>query len=708
MHAIKREPVTVYFGGSYRETWAADFTLSITYFDRKPVRAVPGENGTWTAQDGDAELCAKINSAPEDSLIHRYFYASAEVYNAVRVCFAARIPAASIHEFLSIENEPIAAAELMRVLMDDCGLSIERAYSTSVQSCGVYREGYTRELKDELMKLQPRTAHVFSIMYESAKNYVAIHFNSSKERFRNPAEAVTCGQRVTMSFDVLSGRVGSAELKLQDGNREYSYPMTRAGDTFTVSFRAPENTGSMTYYMLLRSQGENLYICPDISGYNGIIYREKHPGFRFVVYRPEFTTPSWFRKAVMYQVYPDRFARSDDDTAKRGLEYHRSLGQNPDWHEGWDEPVKYWARPGEASYSPDDFYGGTFKGIESRLDYLRELGISCLYLNPIVESRSNHRYDTSDYMKADPILGTNEDFEHLCSAAKEKGIRVILDGVFSHTGADSLYFNRYGNYPSQGACQGRHSPYYGWYSFQRFPDNYKSWWGFQDLPEVNELNPEWQDFVLSGNDSVVKTWLRKYNRRPDAVIVEGPLCGGHLGFSMDQIEHPETCSMDKLLPEIREVSKKYDMPDLPTLAAEEVACRADIEKFLRMGYDGVQIGTYFITAQEAGIDEKSKQVFINATKDDIVIIKSPVGLPVRVIKTKLVQKVLSGERTPFTCPYRCLRSCNPAQSLFCIARALMATWSGDVDNGLFMCGCNLDAVKKIYPIQEFFDTLAGE
>ncbi len=232
-----------------------------------------------------------------------------------------------------------------------------------------------------------------------------------------------------------------------------------------------------------------------------------------------------------------------------------------------------------------------------------------------------------------------------------------------------------------------------------------------NLPEfVGDADIALIPVISSGRafELVVRTWLRKYNRRPDAVIVEGPLCGGHLGFSMDQIEHPETCSMDKLLPEIREVSKKYDMPDLPTLAAEEVACRADIEKFLRMGYDGVQIGTYFITAQEAGIDEKSKQVFINATKDDIVIIKSPVGLPVRVIKTKLVQKVLSGERTPFTCPYRCLRSCNPAQSLFCIARALMATWSGDVDNGLFMCGCNLDAVKKIYPIQEFFDTLAGE
>jgi len=229
-----------------------------------------------------------------------------------------------------------------------------------------------------------------------------------------------------------------------------------------------------------------------------------------------------------------------------------------------------------------------------------------------------------------------------------------------------------------------------------------------NLPEfVGDADIALIPVISSGRafELVVKTWLRKYNRRPDAVIVEGPRCGGHLGFSMEQIEHPETCSLDKLLLEVKEVSRKYDMPDLPTLAAGEVACRADIENFIRMGYDGVQIGTYFITAEEAGISPKSKQVFIDATNDDIAIIKSPVGLPVRVIKTKLVQKVLAGERTQFTCPYRCLRSCNPQQSLFCIARALMATWSGDVDNGLFMCGCNLNSVKKIYPVQEFFDTL---
>ena len=207
-------------------------------------------------------------------------------------------------------------------------------------------------------------------------------------------------------------------------------------------------------------------------------------------------------------------------------------------------------------------------------------------------------------------------------------------------------------------------------------------------------------------DLVVRTWQRKYNRKPDAVIVEGPRNGGHLGFTMDQIEHPETCSLDLLYKEIRAAADQAGLEGLPIIGAAEVASRADIEQMLSWGYDGVQIGTYFITAEESGIDEKSKMVWVNATEDDLVVIKSPVGLPVRVLKTPLVQRVLSGGKEKFTCPYRCLRSCNPATSLFCIARALIATYQGDVENGLYMCGCTVNASKKIFPVKEFFDTLA--
>ncbi len=203
---------------------------------------------------------------------------------------------------------------------------------------------------------------------------------------------------------------------------------------------------------------------------------------------------------------------------------------------------------------------------------------------------------------------------------------------------------------------------------------------------------------------LLSAWKRKYNRAPDAVIVEGPLCGGHLGFSLAQLDAPETCSLEILYKEVKEVLGEYEY-DVPIIAAGKASSRADIEENLKLGYDGVQIGTFFITTEEAGMDIKSKEVFINARPEDVVVIKSPVGLPVRVLKTPLVERVLAGHKEKFGCPYRCLRTCNPAKVPFCIAKALLSTWSGDVENGLYMTGCNVEAMKKIIPLKDFFKTL---
>ena len=164
----------------------------------------------------------------------------------------------------------------------------------------------------------------------------------------------------------------------------------------------------------------------------------------------------------------------------------------------------------EGFYFPMDFFGGTFRGIEENLDYIKSLGVGVIYLNPIVEARSNHRYDAADYLQPDPILGSLEDFERLCAAASERGIRIMLDGVFSHTGADSIYFNRDNHYRSDGAYNaGSRSPYYSWYDFRRWPAEYRCWWNFPDLPEVNEHDPLWQKMIITDEDSVVKTWLRR-------------------------------------------------------------------------------------------------------------------------------------------------------------------------------------------------------
>jgi len=212
--------------------------------------------------------------------------------------------------------------------------------------------------------------------------------------------------------------------------------------------------------------------------------------------------------------------------------------------------------------------------------------------------------------------------------------------------------------------------------------------------------------VSSGRalEIVVKTWLRRYSRRPAAVIVEGPRCGGHLGFSMEELERPETRSLKILLAECQDVLRRYEC-EIPIIAAGEISSRKDLEDALALGYDGVQIGTRFIVAEEAGIDRRSKQVFVDAKEEDVVVVKSPVGLPVRVLRTPLVERVMAGNRERFTCPYRCLRSCNPAKVPFCIAKALLATWSGDVENGLYMTGCDIESVTDIEPLSAFFETL---
>ena len=214
----------------------------------------------------------------------------------------------------------------------------------------------------------------------------------------------------------------------------------------------------------------------------------------------DFTTPDWAKGAIIYQIFPDRFhAAGKVDLTGKLTPYtlHR------DWYEDVD-----WKPTPEGVVLNNDFYGGNFRGIAEKMDYIASLGTSILYLNPISKSFSNHRYDTGDYKTPDPMLGTEGDFTAMCRAAHAHGIRVILDGVFSHTGSNSLYFNREGAFPGQGAFQSKDSPYYPWYTFYEWPCNYHSWWDFDTLPTVNKMNPAFLDYVITGEDSVVAHWMK--------------------------------------------------------------------------------------------------------------------------------------------------------------------------------------------------------
>jgi len=213
----------------------------------------------------------------------------------------------------------------------------------------------------------------------------------------------------------------------------------------------------------------------------------------------DFTAPDWAMGAVFYQIFPDRFHRCGTCDLTGKLQPYTL-------HESWDEEV-HWRPTPDGKVLNNDFFGGNFRGITEKLPYIASLGVSILYLNPISKSFSSHRYDTGDYKTPDPMLGTEEDFTALCDAAHKLGIRVILDGVFSHTGSDSLYFNREGNFQSLGAYQSQNSPYYSWYQFHSWPNSYRSWWDFDTLPTVNKMDPAFIEYIITGEDSVIAHWL---------------------------------------------------------------------------------------------------------------------------------------------------------------------------------------------------------
>lgn len=206
------------------------------------------------------------------------------------------------------------------------------------------------------------------------------------------------------------------------------------------------------------------------------------------------TTPEDFKGGIMYQIFPDRFYNSG--IAKYNVPKDRNI------HKKWNEFPEY-----ESNSGVLDYYAGDIQGIISKLPYIKRLGVEELYLNPIVEAHSNHRYNTANYLAVDPMLGTWRDVEELCNNAHDIGIKIILDGVFNHTGSDSIYFNRNKRYKGldPGAFNSKESKYYKWYTFTSFPREYNSWWGFDTLPVIKHGTEEFSNFV----ESVLDFWFSK-------------------------------------------------------------------------------------------------------------------------------------------------------------------------------------------------------
>ncbi len=268
----------------------------------------------------------------------------------------------------------------------------------------------------------------------------------------------------------------------KDGFGYEIYQMQKKENYFEINLKL--NSGLYFYYFDLKN-GE--FISNSYS-YTGVIATTKQD-FQLSVYDYEYKVPSWLAGGIIYQIFPDRFYRCEQE---KNVPSYKVL------HKDWNEtPVFMPNEHGEILNN--DFFGGDFKGITKKLDYIKSLGVDAIYLNPIFKAFSNHRYDTGDYMQVDELLGDEKDLIVLVNKAKEKGIKIILDGVFNHTGVDSVYFNCYNRYDNLGAYQGKNSRYYKWYNFNNFPNEYQSWWGIKTLPTINKENQDYIDFITGEN-----------------------------------------------------------------------------------------------------------------------------------------------------------------------------------------------------------------
>ena len=268
-----------------------------------------------------------------------------------------------------------------------------------------------------------------------------------------------------------------------------------AYDVFEGQFSIP-CPGLFFYYFVIDTQGGSFRLFKQGDDTN----MEAGDLWQLSCIPADFTTPDWAKGATIYQVFPDRFYASGRADVTGKLKPYTI-------HENWYDEVDWKPTP-DGQVLNNDFFGGNFRGITEKMDYIAGLGVTILYLNPISKSFSSHRYDTGDYKTPDPLLGTEADFAALCDAAHARGIRVILDGVYSHTGSNSLYFNREGAFPSVGAYNSKESPYYSWYTFYNWPNVYHSWWDFDTLPTVNKMDPAFVRYIITDEDSVLAHWLR--------------------------------------------------------------------------------------------------------------------------------------------------------------------------------------------------------
>ncbi|HEX9118725.1 MAG TPA: alpha-amylase family glycosyl hydrolase, partial [Anaerolineae bacterium] len=379
--------------------------------------------------------------------------------------------------------------------------------------------------------------------------------------YRTPGAAVTAGTPVTLRFRTFHNDVTSVKARIYSVNTggQTIKPMTLAASdvscyqaelasqtcdywALTLPDAAPDN---LWYRFIVTDGTQTVYYADNTPALDGGLGAASDNvvdnSWALTVYDPTFTTPEWAKAAVYYQIFPDRFrnGKANNDPQSGALRYDDPVLALP-WNtlpEGYCRnyadatpttcPWRFGTPPpgSPAKESPRgrDYFGGDLAGVKDELAYLKSLGVTAIYLNPIFTAKSNHRYDTADYTQIDPALGTFGEFTALVNVAKDLGIQVVLDGVFNHMSSDSPFFDRYHHYATTGACEAAASPWRSWFTF-RPPSGsepaacapstpggkdtfYTGWFGFDSIPVLTKSLPAVQQYFVTGPDSIGRSWL---------------------------------------------------------------------------------------------------------------------------------------------------------------------------------------------------------
>lgn len=321
--------------------------------------------------------------------------------------------------------------------------------------------------------------------------------------------AFPCGDKIEFTVDVprILGASAVVMRIAEDGGTDSDIPLdytdTKNGvDVYQTVIDTAElchgKDNGLFYYEFLFLRGYDTLFTDTYNFVDFTLETCSYGRFILLVHAPDYRTPRWFPGRVMYHIFVDRFCKGKGTVGARD-----DAVINGDWYGG---TVQYPEKRGDRLEN-NMFFGGNLWGIAEKLPYLKSLGVGVIYLSPIFKAYSNHKYDTGDYLKIDEMFGGEEAFENLLKKAEEYDIKIILDGVFNHTGDDSLYFDRYGKYGGTGAYSNPNSKYLNWYKFRKYPDEYENWWGIEILPKLNHGVPECRHF-FTGEGGVAEKYIK--------------------------------------------------------------------------------------------------------------------------------------------------------------------------------------------------------